>query len=453
MTAENGDRLPPHDESAEREVLGGMIRNNGIIDEVSAMLSADSFWSIAHQRIYRAIMHLREPGGKSVTLPQVIGELERRGHLEGIGRDGIGGKSYLFDLWDQSPTGCNAPYHAKLVRDAAHCRSLIRVATDIFQNAYDHNQPADEMQAQAERAILALGESGSEGQSYDAATIVKETLLRMNEREKRGSKLAGFSTGFVALDHFTAGLQPSELIVLAARPGIGKTSLGLAIAAHAFLKESVPVFFVSLEQSRTELMERLFCSTAQVDGHDMRRSNLEDAEMDSVIEASDRIAAGSFFVSDDNYQTITRIAANTRRHHRQHGIGLLVVDYLQLIEPENRRDPRHEQVGQISRRLKGLARELRIPVLALAQLNREIENRKCQRPRLSDLRESGSIEADADTVILMHKPVADNDPDRLELLIAKQRNGPTGEVALTFRRNQMRFEEMHATPFSDAGSV
>ncbi len=241
----------------------------------------------------------------------------------------------------------------------------------------------------------------------------------------------------------TAGLQNSELIILAARPSVGKTAFSLNVVRHIAVEEHLPVFFVSLEQSRIELAERLLCCQAKVDSHKLRQGHLGSDDMNKLIDAGDMLRQAKLFIDDTPAQTLTRIAANARRLKRRHKIQMVVIDYLQLIDPENRRDPRQEQVAQISRRLKHIARELKLPVMALAQVNRASEDRQDHRPRLADLRESGSIEQDADTVMMLHRPGrfdGAQEDNVIEVLVAKQRNGPTGDITLAFLKQFMRFE-------------
>jgi replicative DNA helicase len=264
-------------------------------------------------------------------------------------------------------------------------------------------------------------------------------------------QFSGLPTGFAELDEVTAGLQPSALVIIAARPSVGKTAFSLALARHVIVNERHPVFFVSLEQSRVEIAERLLCSQGRVDSHRLRTGKLTSDDMERLIEASNVLQQGTLFIDDTAMQGMMRIAANARRLKRQHDIKMVVIDYLQLIEPENRRDPRQEQVAQISRRLKALAKELDIPVVALAQVNRASEDRQDHRPRLSDLRESGSIEQDADTVMILHRPDR-YEPGQhegiIEVIVAKNRNGPVGEVTLKYIKQYLAYED-HAvtTPF------
>jgi replicative DNA helicase len=255
--------------------------------------------------------------------------------------------------------------------------------------------------------------------------------------------ISGLSTGYIDLDEITAGLQNSELIIIAARPSVGKTAFSLNLVRNMAVEGGVPVFFVSLEQSRIELAERLLCCQSRVDSHKLRKGHLSDDETRKLIEAGGVLRNAKLYIDDTPGQGMLRIAANARRLKLRAGLKLVVIDYLQLIEPDNRRDPRQEQVAQISRRLKFLARELQIPVIALAQVNRSSEDRQDHRPRLADLRESGSIEQDADTVLMLHRPDR-YDPGQqgvIEVIVAKQRNGPTGEITLSYLKEFMRYED------------
>jgi replicative DNA helicase len=283
----------------------------------------------------------------------------------------------------------------------------------------------------------------------DLAAAVGKSYDRLDSRMCKGGGIQGLKTGLVDLDHLTAGLQDSELTIAAARPGVGKTAFALAIARKA-IQNGHAVHFASLEQAEVELADRLICAEAGLDGHKLRAGTFSRAEIAIFKEAGDRLASLPLFIDDDSVQSMFRITAKARRHKLRHGIRLVIVDYLQLVEPENRREPRHEQVAGVSRRLKQLARDLALPVLALAQLNRASELRADQEPRLADLRESGAIEADADTVMLMHSPHVRKDGQEgpndssatvaIEVHVAKQRNGPTGRVTLAFRKEYQRFE-------------
>lgn len=440
------DRLPPQNLDAERSVLGSMLRDNSVIDVVSQIVSAESFYLDAHRKIYQAISDLRNKSGQPVDLVLLHEELNKRGQLEDVGR-----AAYLAVLWDAAPTAANAEYYAKIVRDKGIVRSLIHASTEILRDAYEQGQPAEELLEGAERKILDVAQMGVTGQTSTLEQAITETYRRIDDRASGKLKAGGLSTGYIDLNEITAGLHDGELIIVAARPSVGKTSFSLGIVRNVIVDEKEPVFFVSLEQSRIELAERLLCSQARVDSHRMRKGTLSSDDMDRLIDAGGVLRNAQLYIDDSPVQSMLRIAANARRLKLRHGIKLIVVDYLQLIEPDNRRDPRQEQVAQISRRLKALAKELQIPVVALAQVNRASEDRQDHRPRLADLRESGSIEADADTVMLLHRPDRYEPGQQdgiIEIIIGKQRNGPTGEITLAYLKQFMRYEDYApGTPF------
>jgi replicative DNA helicase len=440
------ERLPPHSQEAECSVLGSMLRDNGVIGDVVQIIRAENFYYDHHIKIYQAMVRLYDKG-HPVDLVTVAEALKEQKQVEDIG-----GYPYLAKLWDAAPTAANAEYYARIVRDKAIVRYLIHAGTEILRDAYDQAQPADELLEDAERKILDIAQMGITGQTHTLEQALAEAYDRIDTRGQRDQMaISGLPTGYRDLDEKTAGLQNSELVILAARPSVGKTALALNLARHMVVEENLPVFFVSLEQSRIELAERFLCMQARVDSHKLRKGHLSSDDMQKLIEAGGILRNARLFIDDTPGQGMLRIAANARRLKLRHGIRVVMVDYLQLIEPDNRRESRQEQVAQISRRLKFLARELMIPVVALAQVNRSSEDRQDHRPRLADLRESGSIEQDADTVMLLHRPEM-YEPGQhegtLELIIAKQRNGPTGELTLTFLKQYMLFED-HAvgTPF------
>jgi replicative DNA helicase len=441
------DRLPPQSQEAERSVLGSLLRDNRVISDVVQILRKEDFYKDAHQKIFDAIVGIHDKGGQPVDLVILGEELRQRGQVEDIG-----GYPYLADLWDAAPTAANAEYYAKIVRDKALVRNLIHAGTEILRDAYDQTMPAAELIEAAERKVLDVAERGITSQTYTLEEAIDETYRRIDKRTTGGTLgLSGLSTGFTDLNEITCGLQPDEMVVVAARPSVGKTAFALNLVKNIIVEEKVPVFFVSLEQSRLEIAERLLCSQARVDSHRLRKGNLTSDDIDKLIAAGDMLRDAKLFIDDSPMQSMLRIAANARRLHRRQGIKLVVIDYLQLIEPDNRRDPRQEQVAQISRRIKALGKELQIPVVALAQVNRSSEDRQDHRPRLSDLRESGSIEQDADTVWLLHRPDR-YEPGQhegiIEVIIAKNRNGPTGEITLAYVKQHMRFEDYNpGTPF------
>jgi len=433
------DRLPPQSRDAERSVLGSMLRDNTVINDVLQYINADSLYFDAHQKIFQSIRDIYD-SGHPVDLLILSDRLGQLKHLEDIG-----GMVYLAELWDAAPTAANAEYYARIVRDRAITRNLIHASTEILRDAYDQAQPAEELLGTAERKILDIAERGVTSNTTTLIDALNAAYTRIDQRmgRKDPNAISGISTGFVDLDETTAGLQNSELIILAARPSVGKTAFALNIARHVIVDERLPVFFVSLEQTRIELAERLLSAQARVDSHKLRKGHLSGDDIGKLHAAGDVLRNAKLYIDDTPSQGMLRIAASARRLKIRENIRLVVIDYLQLIDPENRRDPRQEQVAQISRRLKFLARELEIPVLALAQVNRSSEDRQDHRPRLADLRESGSIEQDADTCLMLHRPgrfdggLEDN---IIEVIVAKQRNGPTGEITLAYLKQYMRFE-------------
>ncbi|MCI0642533.1 MAG: replicative DNA helicase [Gemmataceae bacterium] len=443
------DRLPPHNREAERSVLGSMLRDNRVIPDVVQRLRATDLYVFAHQKIYEALADLYVNQGKpadAVTLADYLNEKQ-------LIQD-VGGYAYLVELWEAAPSSANAVYYADIVREKAIVRNLIHACNDLSRDAYDQVMPATELLDSAERKILEVAEIGVTGATTTLQQAVHEAFDRIDSRKEGGHlEYSGLPTGYVDLDSLTAGFQNSELVIVAARPSVGKTSFALNVIRHIVAEENLPAFFVSLEQARIELAERLLCCQARVDSHKLRKGHLNAEDMDRLMAAGDVLRRAQLFIDDSPGQNMLRIAANARRLKLRHHIRIVVIDYLQLIDPDNRRDSRQEQVAVISRRLKFLARELDIPVVALAQVNRSSEDRQDHRPRLSDLRESGAIEQDADTVLLLHRPEY-HEPGQhegmVEVIVGKQRNGPTGEVTLMYVKQFMRFENFaveHASSF------
>lgn len=444
------DRLPPHNREAERSVLGSILRDNPTFNDVVRIVAADNFYLDAHRKIFLAMRTLYDERQVPVDLVTLAELLRERQQIEDVG-----GYAYLAELWDAAPTAANASHYSRIVKDNALIRQLIHSSTEILRDAYDHAQPAEEVLATAERKIFEIAQKSVADQTSTLQDALREAWDRIDQRTMQGaSPISGVTTGYAELNEITAGLQNSELIVVAARPSVGKTSFALSLARNIGVEGGNPLFFVSLEQSKIELAERLMSAQARVPGFKMRKGHISSEDMQRLIVAADQLRQAKIYIDDSPGQTMLRIAANSRRLAMREGIKAVMIDYLQLIEPEDRSDPRHEQVAQISRRLKLLARELKLPVIALAQLNRGPEDRTDHRPRLADLRESGSIEQDADVVILLHRPELydpnTENPGQVELVIGKQRNGPTGVVNLTYLKEFMSFEDFRTSrPFED----
>ena len=375
------DTLPPHNHEAERAVLGAMLRNNAVIDDVLLVVSADDFYTDTHQKIFAAVVALHG-AAKPADLVTLADTLKVRGQVEDLGNRAY---AYLAVLWDAAPSSGNAVYYANLVKEKSTLRRLAMVGGCIVTEARSPTGTAADALEMAQREVFALAESDIAGEEADAPTAVAEVFDHIDACHERRGNAGGISTGFPDLDTILGGLHGCSLVLFAARPSIGKTSLAAAIALTLVLGGH-PVFFSSLEQTRLELMERMMCSLARVDSHALRKGVLNDEEKRRMAKAGDEIRQHLLRINDNGCQTVLRIAANARRMKRQQGLAALFIDYLQLIDPSDRRTKRYEQVGEIIPGLKGLAKELAVPVVALCQLNRSPEERTNQRPRLSDLR-------------------------------------------------------------------
>lgn len=438
-------RLPPHDPAAQRAVLGSMLRLNRCIPDVALVLRKEDFYGDAHQKVFDCVLALADRGMPAdvVTLAQ---EAHRRGWTEDVGYP------LIAQLHDAAPTAANVAYYAGIVRDHAMLRSLLEAASLTLAEAQAAAAPAEEILEAAEKRIYAVAARRVQNQTRHVSEFINQAASRLDDRAGGGKGLLGVPTGFVELDAMTGGLHGGELVVVGARPSVGKTSFALHLARHAALVEGVPALFVSLEQAGVELADRMISAQARVDGVAMRYGSMGEAEQGRAADAVRTLREMGLWIDDTPGQGMLSIAANARRLRLKHDVGLVVVDYLQLIDPENRRANRSEQVALVSRRLKLLARELGVPVVACAQVGRSAEDRKDNRPRLADLRESGGIEADGDTVMLLHRPELydkEDMPGLIEVIVAKQRNGPTGEVTLRYHKQWSLFEDHRADGGAD----
>jgi replicative DNA helicase len=431
------DRLPPQDLDAERGLLGSVLLVNDVLDEVADIIQASHFYLDAHQKIYGGIWRLHEKGIRGIDVVTLSDELEKKGELEEIGGD-----NYLIQILDSIPHAAHAKYYAGIVRDKYIQRSLIYACTEILRESYEDSKDTPEILQQAEHKIFQILEQQENTDRLELREILLKTFDKINERLGKDGEISGLGTGFTDLDGKTNGLHPSELIILAARPSMGKTAFVINIAEAVARESNTGVVLFSLEQSKHELAERLLCIRAKLDGHKLRKGDLDEDDRDRLMQASAELSQLPMFIDDQPGRTMAQIGAISRRLRRRNHIGLVIIDYLQLIEPEDKKAPREQQIAQIARRLKFLAKELYIPVIALAQLNRGVELREDKRPRLADLRESGAIEQDADLVMFLHRPDAYNpedNPGLAEVIIAKHRSGPTGIVPLTWVKESMRF--------------
>ncbi|QDU79710.1 Replicative DNA helicase [Polystyrenella longa] len=429
--------LPPQSLEAELGVLGGILLVNEKIDDVIELLSPSLFYNESNQKIYAAIQHMYDTGIRGIDLVTLAHELDRRSELEEIG-----GAPYLTRIVEAVPHAAHVEYYAKIVRDKAIRRRLIYACTDILKDCYESPDSTDEMLQNAERNIFQILEQQEDAGSIEMREILLSAWDRINERSMRDGA-SGLATGFVDMDAKTNGFQPSELIILAARPSMGKTALVCNWAEGVARENNKGVLLFSLEQSRLELAERFLCIQAKINGHKLRAGDIDEVERHQLVEASQVLSELPLYIDDKAGRTVGEVGAIARRIKRKDGLGLIIIDYLQLLEPEDKGAPREQQIAQMSRRLKFIAKDLEVPVIALSQLNRGLELREDKRPKLADLRESGAIEQDADIVCFLHRPAAYDPEDRpgeAEVIIAKNRSGPTGIVPLAWRAEYMRFE-------------
>lgn len=437
------ERLLPNATEAERGLLGAVLRHNSALDDAQAAgIVADDFYHDASRKIFTAMSALHE-AGKPIDLVTMAESLKAAGQVEDIG-----GFVYLAKLWDDEPTAAHAVYYAEIIRDKARMRALLGAATEIGRSVYDNASSAAQLIEEAERKIFSISSLRLAGESVDMVQAMRDTYNRIDKRCD-GESVDFIQTGFRDLDELIGGLQHGELIIIAARPGAGKTSLATSLAYRIAGVGKKPALFVSLEQSRVELAERMLCSVSGVDSHNVRTGSLSSEEHSKLVAGGEPLRKAKLFIDDTPCQSVSRIAANARRLKSRSKIECIFIDYLQLIEPENSKVNRQEQVSAISRRLKLLARELKIPVVCMAQLNRGSEDRTDHRPRLSDLRESGAIEQDADMVWMIHRPEMHDVADRrgeADVFVSKNRNGATGVVTLVYQKQFMRFEDFRDAP-------
>ena len=438
-TATLQDSVPPSNVEAENSVLGCIMLVNDTLDQVLGIISQDQFYDDRNRRIYTAIMEMYERGDRGIDAVTLANELEKRGQLEEAG-----GVSKILEIMESVPHAAHAEYYAGIVREKWLQRQLIYTCTEILKETYHSRDDIEDILSRAEQQIFHLAEQRESLSKADMRSILLETWDKINSRQDQDGTVSGLASGFIGLDELMSGYQPSELIILAARPSMGKTAFvcnsTLAIAGVS----DAGVLLFSLEQSKTELAERLLCIHSKVDGHKVRQGNLEPMDHQALLEGSSELSNYPIFIDDQPGRTMTQIAAVSRRMKSQHGIGIVIIDYLQLIEAEDKNQPREQQISSITRRLKFLAKDLDIPVIALAQLNRGVEQREDKRPRLADLRESGAIEQDADVVMFLHRPEVYDPEDRpgeAFVIVAKNRSGPVGDAHLTWIKQQLRFAD------------
>ncbi|MDO8587029.1 MAG: replicative DNA helicase [Armatimonadota bacterium] len=446
------DRVPPQNIEAEQSTLGSMMLDRAAIEKAGEILRQEDFYRTAHQVIYDALWSLAERD-EAVDLITIQEEMRRRGKLEAVG-----GTEYLMALLDSVPTAANVEYYAKIVEEKSIRRRLIEAATEVIGYAHSQDEDIDALADRAEQIVFAVAQRRL-GRSFSPlATLVSEAWDTIERRYQEGKAISGLETGFEALDYMTSGLQPSDLVIIAGRPSMGKTALALNIATHAAIRKKMPVAIFSVEMSSEQLALRMLCSQAHMDSHRLRSGRIHDTEWKPLGEATEILSQAPIFIDDSSDITPMAMRAKCRRLRAEHGLGMVVVDYLQLVRWHRTIENRVQEISEIARSLKGLARELKVPVVVGSQLSRAVERREEHRPMLSDLRESGSIEAEADVVAMIYREsyykhkegreqgeTVDDDihaVDEAEIIIAKQRNGPTGTVRLAFLPQYACFQNL-----------
>lgn len=438
-------RIPPQALEFETALLGALLLDNATISAVADYVDADAFYRDAHRKIFNAIVHLFSKG-EPADLLTVSEELKRNGQL-----DDVGGLVALTELTSRTSSSANAEYYAKVIAEKSILRFLITAASDIASQSYNEGVDAFEMIDEAEEKIFKIAQRYLKKNYIPIRRLATETMEMLAEIHGKHNGVTGVASGFNRLDELTGGFQRSDLIIIAARPSMGKTALAMAIARNAAVDNAVPVAVFNLEMSAQQLALRLLCAEARVNMQEARTGQLPDSEFPRLAANIGRLATSQMFIDDTPALTVLELRAKARRLQNDHNIGLIVIDYLQLMTSPRTMESREREISTISRSLKALAKELNIPIIALSQLNRQVEGRTDKRPMLSDLRESGAIEQDADVVMFIHRPeyygiaaYDDNTPTEgtAEIIIAKQRNGPVGDARVAFVKKFAAFENL-----------
>jgi len=435
-------KLPPQNIEAEQSVLGSILLENSAINRVLEVLSAGDFYSEAHRKIFNVAVELSEKN-EPVDLITLSNALKDKNML-----DSVGGTTYLASLVDNVPSAANAANYSKIVKEKAILRGLITSATEIIENCFETGSDVDNILDKAEHSIFEISENKVRQNFFPIRDIVKDSFKSIEDLFSRQQLITGVPTGFEKIDDLTAGLQKSELIIIAGRPSMGKTAFALNIALHAAMEDQIPAAIFSLEMSKEQLAFRLLSSEAKVDSQRLRKGFLGETDWPKLTMAAGRLSEAPLFIDDTPAITVLEMKAKSRRLKADSGLGLIVVDYIQLMRSGNYRDSREQEISEISRSLKALAKELRVPVVALSQLNRKVEDRTNRRPQMADLRESGAIEQDADVIAFIYRDEVYNKSDdnidkgTAEIIIAKQRNGPTDTVKLAFIDKYTSFENL-----------
>lgn len=438
-------KLPPQNIEAEESLLSAIILDNTTLLEVLEVLAPQDFYSVSHQKIFQSVTDLfsRNQPVDLITLSNILTE---KGEIDDIGGAGYRGVTYLSWLTDAAPLAVNAAHYARIVHEKACLRRLIEKSSEIVRRCYEDQGDVDDVINFAESTIFEISENKIKPSFHQLSQIIETNIDTLEERQGNKTLITGVPTGFTQLDRLTSGFQPSDLIILAARPSMGKTALALNIARNAAVDADVPVGLFSLEMSKEQLSMRMLCAEARVDSSRLRSGFFSREDWDSITEAAGILSDAPIYIDDSADISATEIRAKSRRLKMEKGLGMVIIDYLQLMKGRLSAERRDLEISEISRSLKALAKEIGVPVIALSQLNRKVEERADKRPMLSDLRESGSIEQDADVVAFIYRDEVynkdENNPNRgkAEVIVGKQRNGPIGTAQLVFLNTYTRFE-------------
>jgi len=435
-------RIPPQNMEAEQSVLGGILLNNPSLNSVLEILEVGDFYSEAHRKIFASIVDLSDKNEPCdlITLSNILRD---RKHL-----DQAGGTAYLASLVDNVPSAANIAHYSKIVKEKSILRRLIATATDILNKTYHSGVNVDTVLDEAEHAIFEISENKIRPTFFPFKEIIKDSVRTIEKLYARKELVTGVPTGFEKIDDMTSGLQKSDLVIIAGRPSMGKTAFALNIAQYAALEASIPVAVFSLEMSKEQLALRMLSSESRVDSQRIRRGFLGETDWPKIISAASRLSEAPIYIDDTPAITVLEMKAKARRLKAEVDLGLVILDYLQLMRSGGYRESREQEISEISRSLKALAKELRVPVVALSQLNRKVEDRNIKKPQMADLRDSGAIEQDADVIAFIYRDEvydkSEDNPEKgiAEIIIGKQRNGPTGMVKLAFQEKYTRFENL-----------
>ncbi|MFQ5673614.1 MAG: replicative DNA helicase [Nitrospinales bacterium] len=430
-------KLPPHNLEAEQSVLGACLTSNDTFAKSLEIINEDDFYKSANKKIFAAMAQLFE-ANEQIDILTLAERLRKNGDL-----DAVGGLEYLDFLEESVPTGAAVGHHAKIVREKKILRDLINTSTEIVSRSYEDSEEVENLLDRAENAIFQISEKKTKRSFFSLKEIVKHGFESIERLFDKPGLITGVETGFIDLDRMLSGLQPSDLIIIAGRPSMGKTSFALDIARFAAVHGGVPTALFSLEMSKEQIGLRLLCAEAQVDSSKLRTGYLAKTDWPKLTDAAGRLSEAPIFVDDSASLSSLDVRARTRRLYAEHKLGLVIIDYLQLMHSSSKVDNRQLEISEISRGIKALAKELNLPIIALSQLSRAVESRTDKKPQLADLRESGSIEQDADVVAFIYREEVYSpdtaEPGVAEILVRKQRNGPIGDIKLTFSKECTRF--------------